>query len=91
MRVYMIMPIRFCSSIGYVGLFNSRYRDIKHVTNMAIRHVGVTASLKQHADFFRYLLLKCVDRWNVYFNHNTLSALRLRVNTLLIDPLFFSL
>lgn len=79
MRVYMIMPIRFCSSIGYVGLFNSRYRDIKHVTNMAIRHVGVTASLKQHADFFRYLLLKCVDRWSVYFN------------TLLIDPLFFSL
>nr|DAO95332.1 MAG TPA: ATPase [Caudoviricetes sp.] len=33
----------------------------------------------RYAENFRYLLLKCVDRWNVYFN------------TLLIVALFFSL
>nr|DAI56526.1 MAG TPA: hypothetical protein [Bacteriophage sp.] len=50
---------------------------------MLERHADCASSMRclenRHAGNFRYLLLKCVDRWNVYFN------------TLLIVALFFSL
>nr|DAS00672.1 MAG TPA: hypothetical protein [Caudoviricetes sp.] len=61
----MIMPICFCSIMD-------TWADLP---------VGIETSgmLNQHARKYRYLLLKCVDRWNVYFN------------TLLIVALFFSL
>nr|DAP57333.1 MAG TPA: hypothetical protein [Caudoviricetes sp.] len=66
-----------------MGYFTGRYRD---KVNMAISHIGVTASLSQHADFFRYLLLKCVDRWNVYSTHSLSLPYSLVYSVRILSP-----
>nr|DAN70198.1 MAG TPA: hypothetical protein [Bacteriophage sp.] len=72
MRVYMIMPICFCSVVD----------------TWAYLPVGIWISgmLKQHVENFRYLLLKCVNRWNVYYTHSLSLPYSLVYSVRILSP-----